>query len=160
MRERKKHDGGKRGENHVEGAEGDRGRHRQGSGLWLLGQGTVGWPRTPAQGELPLVSIMFQYFPGRSSPSYGLLISWMRFYLPPTIRQSWVMHLGDSVENIAAHFRLRRKEDALSSLLKAPYILLGSLIFLFNFCHFVGPHRFHLPATFSFDKVFFRLVFV
>ena len=104
------------------------------------------------------ISIMFQYFPQRRSPSYGLLIFWMRFYLPPTIRQSWVMHLGDSVENIAAHFRLRRKEDALSSLLKAPYMLLGSAIFLFQLLSFCLPSSF---SHFSFSSfAFFRLVFV
>ena len=45
--------------------------------------------------------------------------------------------LGGSVENIAAHFLLRRM-DALSSLLKGAviyHILLGIVIFHFKVCH-------------------------
>lgn len=52
-------DGGHYGGHLGEDEEGDGGRHSEGSRLWIPRQGTVGWARTPAQGELHLFSFVF-----------------------------------------------------------------------------------------------------
>ena len=113
--------GGERGE----GAEGDggghrrqgQGWHRQGSWLWIPWQRTVGGSWAPAQGELPLFSIIQSciWFTNFISTLFFCFLEKYiflknRFFDPLLPRLNYTAIMDDAlkglaVENIAAHFR-------------------------------------------------------